>query len=77
MGIGLKIDTRFRLASHAKIDPIQSVGSSPPSYTTRPVGPPAPVWWSWRAPRKDRLPDKRGAEPVREGAFAALAGLVR
>jgi ATP-dependent RNA helicase SUPV3L1/SUV3 len=41
-------------------------------------GPPAPARWSWRPPRKDRLPDKRDAPPVREGnAFAALAGLVR
>jgi ATP-dependent RNA helicase SUPV3L1/SUV3 len=40
-------------------------------------GPPAPAWWSWRPPRKDRLPDKRVAEPARDGAFAALAGLVR
>ena len=39
-------------------------------------GPPSPVWWSWRAPRKDRVP--RRAKPAREGgAFAALAGLVR
>ena len=41
-------------------------------------GPPAPVWWSWRAPRKDRKAPERGTEPAREGsAFAALAGLVR
>ena len=40
-------------------------------------GPPAPVWWSWRAPRKDRLPEKRQPGSAREGAFAALAGLVR
>ena len=40
-------------------------------------GPPAPVLWSWRAPRKDRVPGRR-AEPSREsGVFAALAGLVR
>jgi ATP-dependent RNA helicase SUPV3L1/SUV3 len=49
---------------------------------TRPLregaqGPPAPVRWSWRPPRKDRLPDKRGSEPAHEGAFAALSGLVR
>ncbi len=49
---------------------------------TRPLpegafGPPAPTLWSWRAPRKDRVPEKRPA-PVREGgAFAALADLVR
>ena len=40
-------------------------------------GPPAPVWWSWRAPRKDRLAEKRVPEAAREGAFAVLAGLVR
>ena len=41
-------------------------------------GPPAPVWWSWRAPRKDRPSQPRRPEPPREGsAFAALAGLVR
>ncbi len=39
-------------------------------------GPPAPVLWSWRPPRKDRLPERTASEPVREGAFAALAGLV-
>jgi ATP-dependent RNA helicase SUPV3L1/SUV3 len=42
------------------------------------LGPPAPVWWSWRAPRKDRKAPERGTGPAREGgAFAALAGLVR
>lgn len=41
-------------------------------------GPPAPVAWSWRPPRKDRLPPKPAPESAREGnAFAALAGLVR
>jgi ATP-dependent RNA helicase SUPV3L1/SUV3 len=41
-------------------------------------GPPAPVQWSWRPPRKDRQPIRREPEPAREGgAFAALAGLVR
>jgi ATP-dependent RNA helicase SUPV3L1/SUV3 len=41
-------------------------------------GPPAPTLWSWRPPRKDRQPDRHGAEPAGEGnAFAALAGLVR
>lgn len=50
---------------------------------TRPLaegafGPPAPVWWSWRPPRKDRPAQPRDNAPVREGsAFAALAGLVR
>jgi ATP-dependent RNA helicase SUPV3L1/SUV3 len=40
-------------------------------------GPPAPQWWSWRAPRKDRLPRRQGAAVSQENAFAALAGLVR
>ncbi|HYD24660.1 MAG TPA: helicase-related protein [Croceibacterium sp.] len=41
-------------------------------------GPPAPVLWSWRPPRKDRQPPRQSAEPAGEGgAFAALAGLVR
>ena len=41
-------------------------------------GPPAPEKWSWRAPRKDRQPE-RGPPRPREatGAFAALAELVR
>ena len=40
-------------------------------------GPPAPVRWSWRPPRKDRVSEQRKPETAREGAFAALAGLVR
>ena len=41
-------------------------------------GPPAPVWWSWRPPRKDRKEPERGTQPARQGgAFEALAGLVR
>jgi len=41
-------------------------------------GPPAPLLWSWRAPRKDRRPPQPGKAPVREGnAFAELARLVR
>ena len=41
-------------------------------------GPPAPLWWSWRPPRKDRQPTERETASAREGsAFAALAGLVR
>ena len=42
------------------------------------AGPPAPVWWGWRAPRKDRKAPERGSAPARQaGAFAALAGLMR
>jgi ATP-dependent RNA helicase SUPV3L1/SUV3 len=41
-------------------------------------GPPAPAAWSWRPPRKDRLPTPDKTLPPREGnAFAKLAGLVR
>jgi ATP-dependent RNA helicase SUPV3L1/SUV3 len=41
-------------------------------------GPPEPVRWSWRPPRKDRKEPERGTQPARQdGAFAALAGLVR
>jgi ATP-dependent RNA helicase SUPV3L1/SUV3 len=40
-------------------------------------GPPAPVAWSWRPPRKDRVSGPAVAQPASEGAFAALAGLVR
>ncbi len=41
-------------------------------------GPPAPVRWSWRPPRKDRQPERRETAPAPAGsAFAALAGLVR
>jgi ATP-dependent RNA helicase SUPV3L1/SUV3 len=41
-------------------------------------GPPAPVRWSWRPPRKDRPAVRPVPGPRREGgAFAALADLVR
>ena len=42
-------------------------------------GPPAPQRWSWRPPRRDRLPPRHEKTPrASEGnAFAALAGLVR
>jgi ATP-dependent RNA helicase SUPV3L1/SUV3 len=41
-------------------------------------GPPAPVLWSWRPPRKDRqTPAPVQARPAEGNAFAALAGLVR
>jgi ATP-dependent RNA helicase SUPV3L1/SUV3 len=40
-------------------------------------GPPAPVLWSWRPPRKDRVPDRAEARPGSEcGAFAGLAELL-
>nr|WP_237437766.1 helicase-related protein [Altericroceibacterium endophyticum] len=43
-------------------------------------GPPAPINWSWRPPRKDVQPrkdNKRPAKPSEGNAFAALADLVR
>ncbi|MGZ3250651.1 MAG: helicase-related protein [Croceibacterium sp.] len=40
-------------------------------------GPPAPVLWSWRPPRKDQAPVARDGRPVPEGgAFAGLAELL-
>jgi ATP-dependent RNA helicase SUPV3L1/SUV3 len=41
-------------------------------------GPPAPMLWSWRPPRKDRPPAPRDGRPAPEGgAFAGLAELLR
>jgi ATP-dependent RNA helicase SUPV3L1/SUV3 len=41
-------------------------------------GPPAPEKWSWRAPKKDRTPERGNPrERDAKGAFAALAELVR
>lgn len=41
-------------------------------------GPPAPVRWSWRPPRKDRPAPQSAPRPIPQGsAFAALADLVR
>ena len=40
-------------------------------------GPPAPVLWGWRPPRKDQAPVSRDGRPVPEGgAFAGLAELL-
>ena len=41
-------------------------------------GPPAPLPWSWRPPRKDRAPERRDGRAPREGgsAFAGLAELL-
>ena len=69
--MGLTPDNFRLLMRDAGFRPGQSRALSEAAF-----GPPAPVWWSWRAPRKDRLPDTRGAGPALEGAFAALAGLV-
>jgi ATP-dependent RNA helicase SUPV3L1/SUV3 len=49
---------------------------------TRPLregahGPPAPLRWSWRPTRKDRVADTPRPQAEREGAFAALSGLRR
>jgi ATP-dependent RNA helicase SUPV3L1/SUV3 len=41
-------------------------------------GPPAPLVWSWRAPRRDHRPaEPAPVRPQQGNAFAALAGLVR
>jgi ATP-dependent RNA helicase SUPV3L1/SUV3 len=40
-------------------------------------GPPAPVMWSWRPPRKDQAPVARDGRPAPEGgAFAGLSALL-
>jgi ATP-dependent RNA helicase SUPV3L1/SUV3 len=83
-GRGFQLDTT--LATSMGLAPgnlrqlMRDAGFRPGQVRTLPegaLGPPAPVWWSWRAPRKDRLPEKPGAGRPRDGAFAALAGLVR
>jgi len=41
-------------------------------------GPPAPVLWSWRPPRKDRVPEHGDDRPgPKSGAFSGLAELLR
>ncbi|MFX8381757.1 hypothetical protein ABTL77_20365, partial [Acinetobacter baumannii] len=42
-------------------------------------GPPAPVTWRWRPPRREapaRVAAQPAAHPAPNGAFAALAGLI-
>jgi ATP-dependent RNA helicase SUPV3L1/SUV3 len=40
-------------------------------------GPPAPLLWSWRPPRKDRMPERADGRPTpKGGAFAGLAELL-
>jgi ATP-dependent RNA helicase SUPV3L1/SUV3 len=60
---------------------MRDAGFRPGPATSLPegmLGPPAPVQWHWRAPRKDRLPPPSAPLGPAEGnAFAALAGLVR
>ena len=60
---------------------MRDAGFRPGQVRTLPdgaFGPPAPALWSWRPPRKDRSEPERGTRPARQdGAFAALAGLVR
>ena len=71
--MGLKADNVRHLLRDAGFRP----GHAPP-LAEGVFGPPAPVSWSWRPPRKDRQPPEPGTGPPREGgAFAALAGLVR
>ena len=40
-------------------------------------GPPAPLRWRWRPPRRQVQPDKARPQPAQTGAFTALAELVR
>ncbi len=71
--MGLKPESFTRLMRDAGFR-----ASQPRKLPDGAAGPPAPALWSWRPPRKDRLPRKdtspRGAPT---GAFAALAELVR
>jgi ATP-dependent RNA helicase SUPV3L1/SUV3 len=40
-------------------------------------GPPAPLLWSWRPPRKDRAPERHDSRPPKDdGAFSGLAELL-
>jgi hypothetical protein len=41
------------------------------------LGPPTPVPWGWRPPRKDKAPATRDGRPVAAGgAFSGLAELL-
>lgn len=84
-GHGFQVDptlaTSMGLTSDNFVQLMRDAGFRPGQVRTLregAFGPPAPVWWSWRAPRKDRKTPERGTQPAREGsAFAALASLVR
>jgi ATP-dependent RNA helicase SUPV3L1/SUV3 len=71
--MGLTPDNFVRLMRDAGFRP-GNAGPQPKGA----FGPPTPVLWNWRAPRKDQAPRREGGPPPREGsAFAALAGLLR
>ncbi len=74
VSMGLHPDNYHRLMRDAGFRPGQARELAEGAF-----GPPAPVRWTWRPPRKDKMP-RRGAEqakPAQSGAFAALAELVR
>ncbi|MEO6386963.1 MAG: helicase, partial [Croceibacterium sp.] len=60
---------------------LRDAGFRPGAVRALPVGglgPPAPLSWSWRPPRRDALVQRPEVVEVAEGsAFAALAGLMR
>jgi len=72
--MGLTEANQLRLLRDAGFRPVTR-----PSLPEGAFGPPEPVLWEWRAPRKDRQPhrkDDRPAPPREGNAFAALAGLL-
>jgi len=72
VSMGLAPDSFTRLMRDAGFRPASARPLADGAF-----GPPAPVLWTWRAPRKDRSP--RGAEAgsaPRRGAFAGLAELL-
>jgi len=84
-GRGFQLDPALATSMGLQADNYRAVlhdaGFRPGSMRPLPAGafgPPAPVRWTWRAPRTDRKAPERGTRPPGEsGAFAALAGLVR
>jgi ATP-dependent RNA helicase SUPV3L1/SUV3 len=69
--MGLAADNLPRLMRDAGFRPGERRNLAEGTY-----GPPAPLLWSWRPPRKDRSPEQDDKRPVNEGgAFAGLAEL--
>nr|WP_243415066.1 helicase-related protein [Altererythrobacter segetis] len=70
--MGLAPDNFVRLMRDAGFRP-----GEPRKLQEGALGPPAPVSWSWRAPRKDHTPAPRDSgPPPAGGAFAGLAHLL-
>ena len=69
--MGLREDNLTRLMRDAGFRPGE--GRKLPDGA---FGPPAAVTWSWRAPRKDRAPQRADRSPAPSGAFAGLAELL-